>query len=117
MKRPLSGCGPGYSNCGIAAGAFSPAKENRCTCQEYVYLFYGFAWYNSNMTKGKTPPAPVPVNLRMLADHLELSQTTVSLVLNNSPSAKSIPEETRKRVVEAAERLRSEERRVGKECR
>jgi len=45
------------------------------------------------------------VNLRMLADHLELSQTTVSLVLNNSPSAKSIPQETRNRVTEAAERL------------
>ena len=45
------------------------------------------------------------VNLRMLAEHLELSQTTVSLVLNNSPSAKSIPQETRNRVIEAAERL------------
>jgi LacI family transcriptional regulator len=41
----------------------------------------------------------------MLAEHLELSQTTVSLVLNNSPSAKSIPQETRDRVVEAAARL------------
>jgi len=41
----------------------------------------------------------------MLAEHLELSQTTVSLVLNNSPSAKSIPQETRNRVIEAAERL------------
>jgi LacI family transcriptional regulator len=41
----------------------------------------------------------------MLAEHLELSQTTVSLVLNNSPSAKSIPQETRNRVVEAAVRL------------
>jgi LacI family transcriptional regulator len=41
----------------------------------------------------------------MLAEHLELSQTTVSLVLNNSPSAKSIPQETRSRVVAAAERL------------
>ncbi len=41
----------------------------------------------------------------MLAEHLELSQTTVSLVLNNSPSAKSIPPETRQRVMEAAERL------------
>ena len=41
----------------------------------------------------------------MLAGHLELSQTTVSLVLNNSPSAKSIPQETRNRVIEAAERL------------
>jgi len=36
---------------------------------------------------------------------LELSQTTVSLVLNNSPSAKSIPQETRNRVLEAAARL------------
>jgi len=45
------------------------------------------------------------VNLRTLADHLQLSQTTVSLVLNNSPSAKSIPEETRRRVMEAAQRL------------
>lgn len=41
----------------------------------------------------------------MLAEHLELSQTTVSLVLNDSPSAKSIPQETRNRVVEAARRL------------
>ena len=41
----------------------------------------------------------------MLAEHLGLSQTTVSLVLNNSPSAKSIPQETRNRVVEAAQRL------------
>ncbi|MFC5863096.1 LacI family DNA-binding transcriptional regulator [Acidicapsa dinghuensis] len=41
----------------------------------------------------------------MLAEHLQLSQTTVSLVLNNSPSAKSIPAETRQRVLEAAERL------------
>jgi LacI family transcriptional regulator len=41
----------------------------------------------------------------MLAEHLELSQTTVSLVLNNSPSAKSIPQETRDRVKEAAARL------------
>ncbi len=41
----------------------------------------------------------------MLAEHLELSQTTVSLVLNDSPSAKSIPKETRLRVMEAAERL------------
>ena len=57
------------------------------------------------MAKGKNSTPPGHVNLRMLAEHLELSQTTVSLVLNNSPSAKSIPEETRKRVIEAAERL------------
>jgi len=57
------------------------------------------------MAKGKLSTPPGHVNLRMLAEHLELSQTTVSLVLNNSPSAKSIPLETRTRVIEAAERL------------
>ncbi len=57
------------------------------------------------MAKGKLSTPPAHVNLRMLADHLELSQTTVSLVLNNSPSAKSIPQETRNRVIEAAARL------------
>lgn len=45
------------------------------------------------------------VNLKMLAEHLQLSQTTVSLVLNNSPSAKSIPQETRQRVMDAAQKL------------
>ena len=57
------------------------------------------------MAKGKNAAPSGQVNLRMLAEHLELSQTTVSLVLNNSPSAKSIPQETRNRVLEAAERL------------
>ena len=57
------------------------------------------------MAKGKSSTPAGHVNLRMLAEHLELSQTTVSLVLNNSPSAKSIPLETRTRVIEAAERL------------
>jgi LacI family transcriptional regulator len=57
------------------------------------------------MAKSKTPEPPGHVNLRMLAEHLQLSQTTVSLVLNNSPSAKSIPPETRKRVEAAAKRL------------
>lgn len=54
-------------------------------------------------TKNSAPAGHV--NLRTLAEHLELSQTTVSLVLNNSPSAKSIPQETRNRVLEAAQRL------------
>ncbi|HEY3703947.1 MAG TPA: LacI family DNA-binding transcriptional regulator [Terracidiphilus sp.] len=57
------------------------------------------------MPKGKTSMPPGHVNLRMLAEYLELSQTTVSLVLNNSPSAKSIPPETRQRVMEAAQKL------------
>lgn len=57
------------------------------------------------MVKGKSTMPTGHVNLRMLAEHLGLSQTTVSLVLNDSPSAKSIPQETRDRVMEAARRL------------
>src|SRR6202012_1505551 len=57
------------------------------------------------MPKVKSEPKPGHVNLKMLAEHLQLSQTTISLVLNNSPSAKSIPQETRQRVLEAAQRL------------
>lgn len=46
-----------------------------------------------------------PVNLKQLAEYLHLSQTTVSLVLNNSPSGRSIPQHTRERVFEAARRF------------
>src|ERR1700678_3963382 len=57
------------------------------------------------MPKLKSEPKPGHVNLKMLAEHLQLSQTTISLVLNNSPSAKSIPQETRQRVMDAAKQL------------
>ncbi|HEX3437523.1 MAG TPA: LacI family DNA-binding transcriptional regulator [Pseudacidobacterium sp.] len=43
-----------------------------------------------------------PINLKQLASILQLSQTTVSLVLNDSPAAKSIPARTRERVFQAA---------------
>jgi DNA-binding LacI/PurR family transcriptional regulator len=57
------------------------------------------------MPKAKSEPKPGHVNLKMLAEHLQLSQTTISLVLNDSPSAKSIPKETRQRVLDAAVKL------------
>jgi len=57
------------------------------------------------MPKASSDPKRGHVNLKMLAEHLQLSQTTISLVLNNSPSAKSIPPETRQRVLDAAEKL------------
>jgi DNA-binding LacI/PurR family transcriptional regulator len=43
-----------------------------------------------------------PISLKFLAEHLNLSPTTVSLVLNKSPRAKSIPQVTKDRVMEAA---------------
>src|SRR5688572_18587402 len=45
------------------------------------------------------------VSLKQLAAHLGLSTTTLSLVLNNAPSASSIPEETKKRIFAAAKEL------------
>jgi LacI family transcriptional regulator len=45
------------------------------------------------------------VNLRELAEHLGLSVATVSLVMNRSPAAKSIPQPTQQRVRAAAREL------------
>ena len=45
------------------------------------------------------------VNLRELAEHLGLSVATVSLVMNRSPAAKSIPQQTQARVRAAAREL------------
>lgn len=59
------------------------------------------------MTQGKpeTGHERRPLNLKQLAEHLHLSQTTVSLVLNNSPAGRAIPQRTRDRVLEAARRF------------
>jgi DNA-binding LacI/PurR family transcriptional regulator len=43
-----------------------------------------------------------PVSLKELAAHLGLSPTTLSLVLNQSPAAGSIPQETKDRIFRAA---------------
>lgn len=46
-----------------------------------------------------------PVSLKALAEHLQLSPATVSLVINRSPGAKSIPHKTQERVRAAAREL------------
>jgi LacI family transcriptional regulator len=45
------------------------------------------------------------MNLSRLASHLGLSPTTISLVLNDSPAGRAIPQRTRDRVSEAADRF------------
>lgn len=55
--------------------------------------------------KQPTVKGSEPINLKQLAGILQLSQTTVSLVLNNSPAGKSIPAHTRERVLEAARKF------------
>jgi LacI family transcriptional regulator len=55
--------------------------------------------------RSKAGAAPAPgqvVSLRTLGDYLNLSPATISLVLNNAPGVRSIPQETRDRVTEAA---------------
>ncbi len=51
---------------------------------------------------GIQPTPGQPISLRTLGEYLNLSPATISLVLNNSPGVKSIPQETRDRVIEAA---------------
>jgi DNA-binding LacI/PurR family transcriptional regulator len=45
------------------------------------------------------------ITLRELAEHLGLSRTTISMILNDVPEATRFSEETRQRVVESARRL------------
>lgn len=51
------------------------------------------------------PSPKLPVSLRSLAQFLDLSPATVSLVLNNSPVARTIPQHTKQRVFSAAKRF------------
>ena len=54
-------------------------------------------------TKSGAEPLPgQPISLRTLGEYLNLSPATISLVLNNAPGVRSIPQDTRDRVTEAA---------------
>src|SRR5258707_1476173 len=57
---------------------------------------------NHRCGSGSAPPA---VSLKILAEHLGLSKAAVSLVINRSPSAKSIPRHTEERIRAAAREL------------
>ena len=54
---------------------------------------------------GAEPQPGQPISLRVLGEYLNLSPATISLVLNNAPGVRSIPQETRDRVTEAATRF------------
>ena len=51
---------------------------------------------------GTEPQPGQTISLRILGEYLDLSPATISLVLNNAPGVRSIPQETRDRVTEAA---------------
>jgi len=46
-----------------------------------------------------------PTTLRTLCEHLKLSPATVSVVINNAPAAKAIPQQTKDRILKTARRL------------
>lgn len=50
--------------------------------------------------------SPKPVSLKELAEHLDLSPATVSLVINRSPVADSIPQETKDRIFAAVKKYK-----------
>ena len=57
----------------------------------------------ANRSKAGAGPQPgQPISLRTLGEYLNLSPATISLVLNNAPGVRSIPQDTRDRVIEAA---------------
>ncbi len=47
-----------------------------------------------------------PVTLQMVADHVGLTKGTCSAVLNNSVASRSIPQQTKERVLQAARKLK-----------
>ena len=53
--------------------------------------------------KGKNHDSPT--TLRALCEYLKLSKATVSVVINDSPAAKAIPERTKDRILKAARKL------------
>ena len=55
--------------------------------------------------KKHKPDATKPITLKILAEYLDLSPATVSIVLNNSPLAKSISLDTRQRIHTAARKF------------
>ena len=57
------------------------------------------------MQFSRSAPATPSVSLKNLAEHLGLSKAAVSLVINRSPSAKSIPRHTQERIRAAAREL------------
>lgn len=59
------------------------------------------------MAKGSAKPHPNNgrITLQQLAEHVGLTKGTVSAVLNDSPSARTIPQRTKERIVAAAQKL------------
>jgi len=57
---------------------------------------------SERMASEEKPEVKRPISQKALAEYLKLSPSTVSLVMNDAPRAKLIPEVTRRRILDAA---------------
>ena len=77
--------------------ALKPLKSQRILAKD------GTKGVHAQATKAAATMQPgQPISLRTLGEYLNLSPATISLVLNNAPGVRSIPQDTRDRVTEAA---------------
>jgi DNA-binding LacI/PurR family transcriptional regulator len=104
--NPKAGCGDFGLKC------LPPKRYNQCMPRKKVDSAKratsgrgaSRAARNGNEEPSEFLP-PRPISLRTLGDYLDLSPATISLVLNNAPGVRSIPPETRERVVAAAKKF------------
>lgn len=84
------------------------------TCSDSQLKISAATTRKTDMSKSKSPAkeeakSPFlpgrPISLKVLGDYLDLSPATISLVLNNAPGVRSIPQETRDRVLAAAKKF------------
>jgi DNA-binding LacI/PurR family transcriptional regulator len=61
---------------------------------------------SKSSSDGSGRPARKPMSLKKLAEHLQLSPATVSLVINRSSVADSIPQDTKDRIFAAARKFK-----------
>jgi LacI family transcriptional regulator len=59
----------------------------------------------NKVAENSKKPDSLRISLKELAAHLGLSPTSLSIVLNDAPAASAIPQETKNRILEAAEKF------------
>src|SRR5467141_1532830 len=83
--------------------------RSRSAAHHFPYPNFGRCAENLSMTPPLRKKPAVrnddKVTLKTIAQHLGLTPGTVSAALNNSPAARSIPEHTKNRIIEAAQAL------------
>jgi DNA-binding LacI/PurR family transcriptional regulator len=70
-----------------------------------IDLAYDFPAVTVMATKQRKTDEGRPISLKVLAEYLDLSPATISLVVNNAPGASSIAVKTRERVMAAVKKL------------